>query len=277
MAEDKTKTFKAIQRVLTVKKKEYLTPHYIRVTLTADDIAAFSETTVGVNNKIMIPPAGLNEIHFPDFDYEKMEWIHAEEHLRPAVRTYTHRGIDVDKKEMWIDFVAHGDEGPASAWAINAVPGDVLGVLMHAGRTQLYPDAKYYLLVGDATAIPVLSAILETLPPEATGTCVVEVHGVEDEQIIETESGVKIHFIHNKQPQEGSRLEQEVRQLKLPLADVFGYVAAEYETVKGIRNYLRKELGWNRETLYAYSYWKKGASEDGSNRVRREESMHMDA
>lgn len=104
------KNFKTIQQALKVCRKEYITPHYIRIYLTGDDISAFENTTIGVNNKIFIPPKGLNEIHFPEFDYEKMQWKTQPEDIRPVIRTYTHRGIDLQKNEIWIDFVVHGQK-----------------------------------------------------------------------------------------------------------------------------------------------------------------------
>src|SRR5699024_10069343 len=164
-----SKTLKSIQSVLTVTAKEYITPKYIRIFLTGDSVPLFANTTVGVNNKIVIPPKGLNEIHFPEFDRKAMQWKPLPDAIRPSVRTYTHRGIDLAKNEIWIDFIAHGDEGPASAWAIDAQPGDVLGVLMRDGPSELYRKAENYFLVGDATAIPVLAAILEDLPETAKG------------------------------------------------------------------------------------------------------------
>jgi len=58
------------------------------------------------------------------------------------------------------------------AWALNSQIGDQLGVAMRTEPKELYPkDAEWYLLVGDATAIPVLRAILETLPASAKGVC----------------------------------------------------------------------------------------------------------
>ena len=53
----------------------------------------------GSNNKIFIP---------------------AEEENVALIRTYTNRKIDLEEKELSIDFVAHGDNGPASAWALKA-------------------------------------------------------------------------------------------------------------------------------------------------------------
>ncbi|MBB6502992.1 siderophore-interacting protein [Pedobacter cryoconitis] len=263
-----------IRAVLEVKQKTYITPHYIRVTLTGDDVPAFADTTPGVNNKIFIPPAGVNDIHFPDFNYETGEWTHPPEHLRPTVRTYTHRGMDLDQKEMYIDFVAHGESGPASAWAINAKPGDLLGVAMKAKETVLYPKADWYLLAADATGIPVISAILETLPSTATGVVYLEVPSMQDVQELKTKADIQINWIPNTNPGENTLLSDAVRNTSLPDQGTntrFGYVAAEFSSVKDIRQFLRKEQGWEQTELYAYSYWKFGVNEDGSVTDRHQE------
>lgn len=266
-----SKIFKFIKAALTVTRKEYITPHYIRVYLTGEKIPLFNNTTIGVNNKILIPPKGLNEIHFPEIDYETRQWKPQPDEIRPFVRTYTHRGIDLSKNEIWIDFVAHGDEGPASAWAINARQGDVLGVLMKDGKSNLYRRAENYFLVGDATAIPVLGSIMEDLPATAKGTCIIEVNGKEDEQILQTKAAIEFIWLHNEYPGEKSLLAETVKQLELPEDSRSGYVAAEFSSVKEIRHYLRKEKQWKQEELYAYSYWKAGVAEDKSVKDRQKE------
>lgn len=258
-----------------LKKREYLTPHYIRITLTGDDVHKFTAPTIGVNNKIYIPPTGVKEVHYPSWDFEKESWSLPPVEVRPAIRTYTHRGIDVEKKEMIIDFVAHGDNGPASAWAIHAQPGDQIGVTMRAKATELFPEADWYLLAGDATAIPVLGAILEQLPESASGIAYIEVESKEDEQILITKSSVQVHWIHNPHAGEGNLLAEAVSNTIFPEDAVrkFGYVASEFTAVRNIRQFLRKEKGWQREELYAYSYWKLGIAEDGSAKERRDESL----
>lgn len=265
-----------IRAVFTVTRKTYITPHYIRVYLTTEDILPFANTTVGVNNKILVPPAGVNTIHFPDFDYQTMQWIQPPLEVRPSIRTYTHRGIDLETNELWVDFVAHGDEGPASAWAIQANPGNVLGILMKQGKGALYPVAEQYMLVGDATAIPVLSAILEDIPAGTKATCILEVHGKEDKQVIPTKADVTFIWLYNEHPQEGSELATVFKQQSLPASLRFAYVAAEFSTVKEIRSYLRKEQGWTKEELYAYSYWKSGVAEDQSTADRQQEKASID-
>lgn len=262
---------KTIQAELTVSRKEYLSPHYIRVYLTGEGIKRFNNTTIGVNNKIMIPPSGINKIYFPELDAEKMEWIQPDEAVRPAIRTYTHRGINLDQQEIWIDFVAHGDEGPASAWAIHAKPGDPLGVLMRDGKSELYPTADHYLLVGDATAIPVLGAILEDLPASAKGVCIIEVHDQSDEQVLQTKADIRFIWLHHSELSLSNNLINTVKQQLLPENSRFAYVAAEFSSVKAIRAYLRKEQNWKQNELYAYSYWKSGTAEDKSSKERHQE------
>lgn len=267
MSNQKKTNTMAANALLCLKEKQYITPHYIRATFTTDDIALFSETTIGVNNKIFIPPAGVKEVYFPEFDLTTGKWLLPDAEVCPKIRTYTHRGINLEKKEMIIDFVAHGENGPASAWITNAKPGDEIGVTMWTAKTDLYPAADWYLLAGDATAIPVLSVILETLPETATGIALIEVNGKEDEQDIFTKANIEIKWIHTPHPEQGSQLAKELREISIPEPEEktrFGYVAAEFSAVKAIRSYLRNEMFWERYEYYAYSYWKAGVAEDGS-------------
>lgn len=257
---DKNSRPEAIRSVLTVKHTQYLSPHYIRVTLTGEEVQLFKEATVGANNKIFLPVEGEKEIHFGG--------------PKSIRRTYTHRGIDLGKNEMTIDFVSHGETGPASAWAMHAKAGDPLGVAMKARASSLYPEADWYLLVGDATGIPVLAAILESLPASAQGVAFIEVRSKEEEIPLTTAANIEINWVYNTSPGESELLATAVRNVDFPTNDhmtYFGYVAAEYSTVKDVRTFLRKEKNWDKEALYAYSYWKYGKSEDGSVAERQEE------
>jgi len=263
------KNFKTIQAILKVSRKAYITPHYIRIWLTGKDVDAFEEANIGEHNKILIPPEGLNEIHFPQFDVENQKWIHPPEEIRSTVRTYTHRGIDKKNKEIWIDFVAHGTEGPASAWAINAKEGDILGVMMKKSKKPLFPIKDYYLLIGDATAVPVLGAILEQLPVTAKGICIIEVQAKEDEHILKTKADIDYIWLYNIHLDQKSLLPGMVKKIKVPKDNRFAYVAAESAAVKEIRKFLCEKKNFQREEYDAYAYWKSGVSEDKSKEDRK--------
>ncbi|WP_395090707.1 siderophore-interacting protein [Vaginella massiliensis] len=258
-------------------RKEYITPHYIRVTLQCDDVTPFAGCTLGVNNKIMIPPKGVDKVYFPTIAENGKDFIQAEEHLRPIVRTYTHRYIDVEKNQLQIDFIHHGENGPASAWAINAKKGDKIGVAMKLFKAELYPPTEWYFLIGDATAIPVIASILESLPENAKGIALLETPTKEDEQSLPKPQGIRLEWIHNPHPANGSELAKIAKAKKIPnTSSKFAYVAAEFSTVKELRFYFRKELNWTKEELYAYSYWKAGVAEDKSVSSRQEENKSIE-
>lgn len=251
-----------VREVMTVTAKQMVTPHYLRIYLTGqrDTMANIATMTVGVNNKIAIP-------------IDKRKPLNLNDPSSFVIRTYTHRGVDVENQQLWIDFVAHGDDAPASGWATHAQVGDELGVMMRPKSSALYPKADHLLLVGDATAIPVLGAILESLPSTATAQCIIEVHGKEDEQHLSTQADVNMTWLHNPHPMQGSQLATVIKSLTLPNADQrrFAYIASEFSSVKAIRHYLRGELNWSKNEIYAFSYWKSGAAEDQSASDRRAE------
>lgn len=257
--------------VFNVVAKERLSPHYIRVRLKGEGAKDFATCTLGVNNKIFIPPAGVQKVYLPQATDGNGETIVPEE-SKPIMRTYTHRAIDVDREEIVIDFVDHGDTGPASAWAGYAKIGDELGVAMKLMSKPLYPTVDWYFLAGDATAIPVLSCILETLPPTAKGHCIIEV-GSSEEILEEVQHpGFTIDWVYTDPEAVVSSLVNALTAVQVPVEGThFGYVACEYSSVKAIRAYFKESLHWGNRDFYAFSYWKKGESEDKSGEARRKE------
>lgn len=252
------------REVLQLKSREFLSPNYIRITLTGA-VADFKNTTVGDNNKIFIPPKGVDEVHFPVLDAESKKWVYTDKDKAPSVRTYTHNGVNLKDNELFIDFVNHGKSGPASAWALEAQPGDKLGVAMRKDPKELYPkDASWFLLAGDATAIPVFSAMLKSFPESASGVCIITVSSKSDIQELSTKAAIAFKWIVNENVGDQQDLVDSVKAIQLPLTAKFAYVACEFSAVKQIRIYLRKELHWSSKELYAYSYWKNGVAEDRS-------------
>lgn len=260
--------------VVQLKNREYISPHYIRLTLTGEDIVPFSQCTVGANNKIFIPPSGVNDVFFPPKEGEVE--IPAEQ--LAIRRTYTHAGISLEKKEMYIDFVAHGLSGPASRFAMEAPLGAKLGVAMKIKPSELAPPADFYCLVGDATAIPVIRATLASLPQQAKGTVFIEVSDEADKQTFDLPENMEIHWLINKKIGQNTDLaEKAIAYVEDHLAETsrFAFVACEYENVRMLRNYFRKEKEWTNKEVSAYSYWKYGVAETKSEKSRREEKASI--
>ena len=238
---------KGIYSVFTVKEKTFLTPHYIRVKfdMTAEQMEQFRNVQIGGHNKIFIT------------EYIK--------------RTYTTRAIDYDQKELWIDFVAHRDNGPASAWARNAQRGDTLGIAMKEGIQTLFPEAKNYLFAGDHTALPVIGTMLEQLPAGVTVNVILEVPGKEDELPLFSKANLDVQWLHNERPDQDSRLAEKVLAAEPYEENQFVFLAAEYESAKVIKRHFKEKLNRPRKSYSVVSYWSKGKSEDQSSAIRREE------
>lgn len=238
-----------IRSQFTVTSKKFLTPHFIRVYFEIDDQQAelLAHVKSGSNNKLFIP-AGENEIEL-------------------ITRTYTNRKIDLENRELLIDFVAHGDNGPASAWALKAVPGDILEIGMKQSFRPLVPDADFYLFIGDATALPVICAIVEELPSYVMAKVLLEVYGKEDEIILCSAADVSVQWLHNAEPEKGSILADAARNIEFPggILKKYIYAATEYSTIKAVKDYFKTELNWDPHGLYACSYWKSGQSEGEGN------------
>lgn len=257
---------KIARSVFVVKEKIFVTPHYIRIVLRMSDkqIDQFRNVSIGDHNKIFIPAEGIFNINADDEGIWDAD-------LFVAKRTYTTRNIDVVNKEMWIDFVAHGDNGAASYWAQHAVKGSVLGVAMKERNKPLLREADEYLLIGDSTSLPVIGAMVEQLPAGVNVNAIIEVYSKEDEIKWPAKAGFNIEWLHNPHPENGSSLATTVKNKLLPQGKRFVFIAAEYATVKDLRNYLKEEKGWSSEEYAAASYWKCGSSEDQSSLLRKME------
>src|SRR5690606_1656447 len=132
---------------LTVLRREPVAAHLVRVVLGGDGFdtfAARAETD----------------------SYVKLELPHAGESV---VRSDTVRRVDADAREIWIDFVVHGDEGVAGPWARSVAPGTEVAVRGPGGGYRPDPSADFHLLAGDETAVPAVAAALESLPQDAVG------------------------------------------------------------------------------------------------------------
>ena len=80
----------------------------IRVVFAGPELAGFPEGCEGGNCKLMFPEPNETRASFEG---------RLSNGPAPVRRTYTVRHFFKDTQEMIIDFVAHGDNGPASRWA----------------------------------------------------------------------------------------------------------------------------------------------------------------
>ncbi|WP_245981406.1 siderophore-interacting protein [Frondihabitans australicus] len=194
-----------------------LSPNFVRVTLAAPELEHFSDRGLDQRIKVVLPLADSGFDTFPTNDDESDDWgwwqawreLPAER--QNPIRTYTARSIRRHEGEIDVDFVTHGDGGPASAWVGRARVGDELVVVGPDARSGQPPmgiewnpgDAATVLLAGDETAVPAIAAILETLAQDARGCVFLEVPTRADILPLIVPDAVDVHWLPRDAPSAG--------------------------------------------------------------------------
>ena len=252
---------RAKPRLLTVKAARYLTPNMIRVTFSGPELEDFPEGREGGNCKLLLPDPHENRGDFAD---------RLDNGPTPVRRTYTVRHFRRDVLELDVDFVAHGEEGPASRWAILARPGGFLGFAGPSLPKVTHYEADWYLVAADPSALPMAAATLEAMPRDAKGVAVFEVATPEDCQEIDAPAGIDIHWIMHPDPHSlSTRQEEFIRALRWPSGRIQACVAGESGVIRRLRTLLLQEKRLPREDSYISGYWKIGLVEDEHQKIKR--------
>ena len=250
------------QTNLTVLRREQLSPHMVRIVAGGPGFAAY------VNNdyvdryiKIAFPQPGV------DYPQPLDLWAIRESHPReqwPHTRTYTVRWVDQAAGELAIDFVIHGDEGLAGPWAATAQPGDALVFTGPGGGYNPDPAADWHLFAGDESALPAISAAIESLPRDARGLAFLEVDGDADVLAIDAPSGVELHWLLRRGTPagDGGLLVEAVRDAQWPEGRVHVFAHGERGSMKSLREVFFAQRGLERSQVSLSGYWARGRVED---------------
>jgi NADPH-dependent ferric siderophore reductase len=181
----------------SVARKQILSPHFMRIVFSSSEFHRLGTDGFDQRIKILFPfddvhPSGpWGDPHLFDEDsiargmwYQ--QWKSLDTTERNTIRTYTIRHANPAAGEMTVDFVLHDSSGPAGTFAATCSVGDdviIIGPDAHSLHSDIGIDfhpgaARHLLLMGDETAIPAISAILERLSAdrwEGDGTVITEV------------------------------------------------------------------------------------------------------
>lgn len=250
-------------RVLTVKRARHLTPNMIRVTFAGPELAGVPEGCEGANCKLMLPEPGETREAFE---------TRLAQGPAPVRRTYTVRHYRADAQEMDIDFVDHGPNGPASAWAGQAAPGGFLGFAGPGPAKVTRFDADWYLVAADPSALPVAAATLEAMPRDAKGVAIFEITSEADKQDIDAPAGIALHWLVHPNPAQPSTAQETlIRALDWPEGRVQTCIAGESGVIRALRAFLHQEKALPRQDTYISGYWKIGLVEDEHQKMKRAE------
>jgi len=248
------------QAILTVQHREWLSPHTVRITAGGPgfDALRMNEFT-DKYAKIIFVDSGLGLT--PPYDLAALrESLPSDQ--QPVTRTYTLRRADVQRQQLAIDFVVHGDEGIAAPWAAHAEPGDILTMSGASGAYHPDPGSDWHLFAGDESALPAICSALEALPGDARGLAYLETSDPGEYLDATLPSGMEVIWLHRPQPGSQPRLLADALLAGPWLsgqADVFAH--GERESMKAVRSALKSRLG-DGDRLSLSGYWASGRTED---------------
>lgn len=181
-----------------------MSPHFVRVTFRSDDLREIGWDGPDQRIKVVLPleSSGFDELPTGHADWYSA-WRALPDERRNPIRTYTIRAARPEAGELDVDFVAHGDSGPASRWIAAARSGDRMLIVApdatsdeESGGWEWHPGAARTLLIaGDETAVPAVGAILEQLPDDARGAVFLEVPEAGDGLELRAPVGVDVRWL----------------------------------------------------------------------------------
>jgi NADPH-dependent ferric siderophore reductase len=233
--------FDTRRRQLTVLRVETLTPAMRRITLHGPDLADFQSLGADDHVKLFFPatePSGST---------------------KPQMRDYTPRAYSQTDQTLVLDFALH-EAGPATAWAMQAQPGDGLEIGGPRG-SAVVTGFDWYLLIGDETALPAIGRRAEELGGENVIT-LVAVTGPEEEQYFPARAA---HWVHR--PADAADAPEPLlaalREITLPQGAGFVWIGAEAKVARALRDHVLGPMAHPKTWLKASGYWARGQA-DGS-------------
>ena len=242
-------------RRLTVASVQRVVPSIVRVTLTGPALTGFTSPGPADHVKLFLPDAETGVLATPALGGETtgMGKVIARDYTPLAFRA----AIGDTPAELDIDLVIHGEEGPASAWAAAAQPGQEVAIGGPRGSRLVPEGLRRLIVVADETALPATARWLALTPPEVPVTALLDVADPETEGYLAAApaDGAELLWHHGH---DAAALEATLRSLAPFDEDTFLFLAGEATALVPLRRYLRRELGLPKEQVWASGYWKRG-------------------
>ncbi|WP_157244880.1 siderophore-interacting protein [Nonomuraea typhae] len=285
-----------------VRGLELLSPSFLRVTFTGEDLDLFADNGYDQRIKLIFPIAGHGLDCFPTGPDWFQQWRALPAERCNPMRTYTVRHVRPERREVDVDIVLHGDGGPAARWAGAVRPGDEVALFgpdarfeEEHGGLEFRPPAGTgaILMAGDETAAPAICATLERLPAGTRGEALIEVPHATDFLPLDTPSQVQLTWLAREGGEHGARLVPAVRAAAARLlpeqkpADsfedidvdvdelwevpeehasgpVYAWLAGEAAVIRTLRRHLVAERGMDKRAVAFMGYWRMGRAENNA-------------
>lgn len=235
-------------RHVEVRRTEPVTPHLVRVVVGGPELDGLDPGLPGASVRLLLPSPGADLV-LPAWNGN--EFLLADG-SRPVLRTLTPRRFDARSLELTVEVVIH-DGGPLSEWAIGAAAGDGAAVSGTGRGYTIDPEADAFVLLGDETAIPAISQLLEAIPRDRRVDVVIEIRDSDGECLLPAHPGATVRWHRTS-------IVDAVRGADIgPGTRV--WAAGEAAVMQRIRRHLFEERDVPRSAAVVRGYWKRGRSE----------------
>ncbi|WP_063713760.1 siderophore-interacting protein [Amycolatopsis nigrescens] len=249
-----------------VLRTAQVTPRMRRITVGGPELATITSGGLDQRIKMLFPLPGQDEPVVPSGSAWYQAYQELPDEVRPPMRTYTVRGFRPSDGELDVDFVLHGDTGPASRWAGAARPGDRLAIVAPDRRHDPIvgyeyrpsPEHAWSLIAGDETALPAIGAIVESLAAGQRALVFAEVAEPSEIQVFATAADVRFTWACRAGAARPGSLLDAVREAEFPDGTPYAWIAGEAGGVRQLRRHLVTERSLDKESLYFSGYWKAG-------------------
>lgn len=231
-------------RLTQVHTVQDLGPHMRRIVLRGDDLKDFPVGQESAHVKVIVPQPGETKPKL-EFNFGAKKWI----------RSYTVRAFDAKQHRLTIDFSVNNHSGIVADWAVQARPGDYLGIGGPGPVKHTDFSADWHLIVGDFSALPALAATIEKLPTNSKGYVLAQVPTVQDQQHIDIPPNMNFQWIVNSDVSRNELL-KHIQKIDWMDGQPAIFIASEESQMKAMHGYVKTQPGYTTAKTYASGYWK---------------------
>ncbi|MFI1460343.1 siderophore-interacting protein [Nocardia carnea] len=238
---------------LSVGGIDALTPGFTRVVLEGAALDEYRDPHPADAFKLMLPPARSSAVATPTRSESGLpEW--PADTVQPVLRAFTVRGFDPAARRLTMDVARH-DHGVGIDWLAAARPGDPVSLSGMRPEWAVGAGICDHVLIGDGTALPALSAILDSLDPDDAVSAYISTPDPADIELVPAHPNLTLHH-----------LADITRILDHTPASIAGgrrtqvWIAAEAAQVRDLRAHAVAVWGIDRSDLLARAYWKRGVT-----------------
>jgi NADPH-dependent ferric siderophore reductase len=175
-------------------------------------------------------------------------------------RRYSVRALDADHDQLTL-WITTGHDGPGSAWARSAQPGDPVDVIGPRGKIVLDPQADWHVFVGDATGLAAFYRMAQSIEVPGRAIFIVEVDHADDALTAAFDEGLGVTGIfvdrQDRAKNDPAGLLSGLAAFAFPPDEGHAYLFGEFHVMKDVRVALL-DRGLDESKISLKAFWRTG-------------------